>query len=171
MRPFIDTNEVLHNKTTQLNIPLANTKVDQSSRAAYLIDHGYTAEVNCVDNVSETGTVSDAEETVDGDNYEELSPIPVPPDLSTISELLEQDITGKDFTCEIPSKASFIVDSKKWEQIISRSKGRALPAGEWQPLLVYGLKESNKFCVINFNWHKLATRKNCFISSIWEMYI
>jgi hypothetical protein len=57
------------------------------------------------------------------------------------------------FETNLASEATFQINSDDWIKLKSFQKGHRFMKGEWEDYFVYGMKESNKFCVFAFKDH------------------
>ena len=84
----------------------------------------------------------------------------------TMEVCLERPIPGDIFTAGLPRTTTFKLCSSQWERIKTLFSGhgnenpsaRGLPRGSWQHFFIPGLKQSNPYCVLMFNRHRVSKK-------------
>ena len=56
------------------------------------------------------------------------------------------------FDFNLPEFATFSFPRKQWNELKKHQKGRQFRRNEWQHIIINGIKETNPFCVLNFNY-------------------
>ena len=76
--------------------------------------------------------------------------------LKSLGEILGTNIDSEYFETEVQKHYSFKIDSRKWEDMYKRRNRstKCLPEGEWQEIMLEGLKSENNLCVFKFKRHR-----------------